>query len=90
MLWPTRSPKFWPGYLHLNQRYGTTTSKLAGSTAWETGSCRLRNIRIGLGVSAGVILVVQPCFDTEVQELAKHSLGKREDTRRSPGIANKL
>ena len=40
-------------------------------------------------VSVGVILVVQPCFATEVQELAKHTLGKREDTRGNQSIANK-
>ena len=88
--WVMRSRKFWPGYLHSNPRYGTTTSKPVGSKTWEAGSCRLRNIGIGLGVSVGVILVVQPCFATEVQELAKHTLGKREDTWGNKGIANKL
>ena len=88
---PTRSPKspkYWPGYLHSNPRYGTTISKPAGSTTWETDSCRLRNIRTGLVVSVGVILVVQLYFATEVQGLAKHTFGKREYTRGSKGIAN--
>jgi len=76
----TRSPKFWHGYHHSNPRYGTTTSKAVGSTTSETGSYRPRNIGIGLVVSVGAILQVQPCFATEVQGLAKHSLGKREDS----------
>ena len=88
--WPTRSREFWPGYLHSNPRNGTTISKPVGSTTWETGSWRLRNIGIGLVVAVRVILVVQPCFATEVQELVKHTLGKRENTRGNKGIANKL
>ena len=34
--------------------------------------------------------MVQLCFATEVQELVKHTLGKREDTLGDKGIANKL
>ena len=30
--------------------------------------------------------MVQPCFATEVQELAKHTLGEREDTRRGKAL----
>ena len=45
--WPRRSPKLWPGYLHLNPKDGTRTFGPVGSTRWETGSCRLKNIGIG-------------------------------------------
>ena len=41
-------------------------------------------------VPGEVILMVQPCFATEVRELAKHTLGKREDTLGKNSIANKL
>jgi len=37
-----------------------------------------------------VDLIVQPCFVTEVRELARPTLGKREDTRGKKGIANRL
>ena len=76
----TRSPKFWHGYHHSNPRYGTTTSKAAGSTTSETGSYRLRNIGISLVVLVAAILLVRPCFVTEARGLAKHLLGKREDS----------
>ena len=88
--WRTGGRKFWPGYLHSNPRYGTTTSKAVGSTRWETGSSRPRNIGIGSVASVGVVLRVRPCFATEVLELAKHSLGEREDTRGNEGIADML
>ena len=79
--WWTRSLKFWPGYLHLSPGHGTTTSKPVGSTRWETGFYKLRNIGIGLAVSMGVNLVVQPCFAMEGRGLARPILGKREDAR---------
>ena len=79
--WPMRSPKFWPGYLHLNPTCGTTTSKAEGSTKWETGSYGLRNIGNGFVVSVAVNLTVPLCFATEVRGLAKPTLGKREDAR---------
>ena len=88
--WWTRSLKFWPGYPHLSPGDGTTTSKPVGSTMWETGSCKLRNIGIGLAVSMGVNLVVQPCSAMEGRGLARPTLGKREDARGKKGIANKL
>ena len=76
----TKIRKFWPGYLHLNHRHGTTTSEPVGSTRWETGSSKLRNIGIGSVVFVVVVdLIVQPCFATEVRELARPTLGKRED-----------
>jgi len=89
-LWVTRSPKFWPGYHHSNLRYGTTTSKHVGSTRWEIGSYGRKNIGTGLVVSVWEILLVQPCFATEVPGSAKHTLGRREHTQRKEGIANKL
>jgi len=76
-----RSPRYWPGYRLLNHKDGTTIFKPTGSTRLENGLYRLRNIGIGLPVSLEVILLGQPCFATEVPELAKPLLGKREDTR---------
>ena len=87
----TKIRKFWPGYLHLNPRHGTTTSEPVGSMRWENGSSKLRNIGIGSVVFVVVVdLMVQPCFVTEVRELARPTLGKREDTRGKEGIANRL
>ena len=88
--WVARSGGFWPGYHHSNPRYATATSKAVGLTRWEIGSYRPRNIGIGLVVSVGAIPLVQPCFSTEVLESAKHTLGRREDTRGKEVIANKL
>ena len=78
--WPTRGPKFWPGYLHLNPRDGTRTSEPAGSTKWETGFYKQRHIGIGLVVSARLNLVVQLCSATEVRESARLTLGKKNHT----------
>ena len=78
--WPTRGPKFWPGYLHLSPRDGTRTSEPAGSMKWETGSYKPRHIGIGLVVSAGLNLVVQLCSATEVRESARPTLGKKNHT----------
>jgi len=86
----TKIRKFWPGYLHLNHRHGTTTSEPVGSARWETGSSKLRNIGIGSVVFVMVDLIVQPCFVTEVRELARPTLGTRENTRGKKGIANRL
>jgi len=61
-----------------------------GSTRWDTGSYKLRNIGTGLVVLMGANPMVQPCFATEVQGSARLILGKRKDTRGKKGIANKL
>jgi len=42
-----RIPGFWPGYLHLSPRHGTTTSEPIELRRWETGSYKLKNIGIG-------------------------------------------
>jgi len=85
----TRGQKFWLGYRHSNPRDGTTKSKPAESTRWETGSYRAKNIGIGLVVSMATDLVGQPCFAMEIQELARPTLGEREATRGKKDIANK-
>jgi len=72
-----RGRKFWPGYLHLNPRAGTTIFEAVGSTMWEAGSYKLRNIGIGLGFLVAVNLILRPCSAMEVQELARPILGKR-------------
>ena len=69
--------EFWPGYLHLSPRHDTTTFEPVGLTQWETGSYKLRNIRIGLVVLARMDLTVQPYYAMEVQGLASPILGKR-------------
>ena len=74
--WPTRIPKFWPGYLQSNPKDATKTFEPAGSMKWETGSCKLRSIGIGL-VSMGLNVIVQPYFATEIQGSARPTLGKR-------------
>jgi len=74
--WQTRSPRFWPGYLHWNPRNGTRKFERVGSTEWETGSPGLQNIRIGLIALVGANLIIQPCFATEVMGLARPTLGK--------------
>ena len=84
-----RSQKFWTGYLHLSPGYGTKTFESEGSMRWETGSYKLRNIGIGLAVSMGVNLMVRPCFATEVQGLARPTLGKRESAG-GKYVSNKL
>ena len=60
---------------HLTPRHATTTFEPVGSTEWETGSYKPKNIRIGL-----VGLIVQPYFVMEVRGLESPILGKREDT----------
>ena len=74
----------------MNPGYSTRTLGLAGSMRWETGSFKLRNIGIGSVVFVGVNLMVQPCFATGVQGLARLTLGKREAAREKKDIANKL
>ena len=78
----TKIREFWPGYLPLSPIYDTTTFEPVGSTQWETGSYKLRNIRIGLAVTLSVKmgLMVQPYFVMEVRGSASLILGKREDT----------
>jgi len=90
ILRPSRSLKFWPGYLHLNPRDGTRTFGPIGSTGWATGFYKLRNIGIGLLVFVGVNPMVRPCFATDVRGLARPTLGKEEGTRGEEGIANRL
>jgi len=89
LLRPTWGRRFWLGYLHLNLRYGTTTSEPVESTEWGTGSFKLRNIGIGSVVFVGVNLMVQPCFVPGVRGLARLSLGEREATRGKKDIVNK-
>jgi len=88
--WLTRSPKLWPGYLHLSPRDGTTTFGPAGLTMWETGSCKLRNIGTGLVIFVGVNAMVQRCFAMEVPGLARATLGEIKYTRRNKSSANRL
>jgi len=76
--WQTRSPRFWPGYLHLSPRNGTRTFERVGWTEWEAGSPGPQNIRIGLIVFMGANLIIQPCFATGVMGLARPTLGKEE------------
>jgi len=75
--WPTRILGFYHGYLHSNPRDATKTFEPAESMKWETGSCKLRNIGIGLVVSMGLNVIAQLCFATEVQGSARPTLGKR-------------
>jgi len=84
--WPTKRPKSWPGYLHLNPGYGTTSFETVGLTGWETGSSKLRNIGIGSGVSVEANLMDQPCYATEVRGLARPTLGKRRSSRGREGM----
>ena len=77
--------EYWTGYPHLTPRHATTTFEPVGSTEWETGSYKPKNIRIGL-----VGLIVQPYFVMEVRGLESPILGKREDTQERKCIANKL
>ena len=78
----TRSPKFWPGYLHLSPRNDITTFDPVESTRWETGSYKPRNIGIGFAVFMRVNPMAQPCFAMEVPGLARPTLGKRKRYRR--------
>jgi len=80
LLRPTRGRRFWPGYRHLNPRYGTRKFEPAELVRWETGSFKLRNIGIGSVVFVGVNLMAEPCFATGVQKLARLTLGEREAT----------
>jgi len=75
--WPTTGLKFWPGYLRSSPGYGTRTFGPGGSTRWEAGFYKLRNIRVGLVVFVLVRLMGQPCFATEVRGLARPSSGER-------------
>ena len=84
-----RSPKLWPGYLHLSPRAGTTTFEPAGSARWETGFYKLRNIGTGLLVFVRVNPMVWPCFVMEVRGLARPTFGKRKYTRGKKGIVNR-
>ena len=79
--WRTRSRKFWPGYPHLNPRDGTRIFEVVGSTRWETGSYKLKNIGIGLVEFVGVNLVVQPYSVMEAPGLVRPTLGKRRYSR---------
>jgi len=87
---PTRIRGYWTGYLHWSPRHGNTTSEPAGLRWWETGSFKLKNIKIGWVVPAATDLTVQPCFVREARGLGRPTLGKGEDTRRKSGIANNL
>ena len=84
--WPTRSLKFWPGYLHLSLRYGTATFKPVVLARWETGFYKLKNIGIGLVVSVRLNLVVQLCFATEVQGSARPTLGNGKHIKGKEGM----
>ena len=88
--WPTRSPKFWPGYRHSNPRDDTATFDPVGLKRLETGCYKLKNIGIGLMVLVGVNLMAQSYFAMEVPGLARPTLGKGEHTGGEKDIANKL
>ena len=66
----------WPSPLKPKIRHHDIQTRR--STRWNIGSYRLRNVGIGLVMSMGAILVVQPCSATGVPELAKRTLGERE------------
>jgi len=88
--WPTRGLKFWPGYPHSNPRYGTRAFEPVGSTGWETGSYRLRNIGIGSAVSVWMGLVVRPCSAMEARGLGSPTLGRKGGIQGKKGIADEL